>query len=108
MTEGRWAMKACLVTLTVGCTMGGWALLARHDGKQRLAPEYRPALGASGAVVSALGLPALDQVYSPEDSWREVPTMPTVSLPAALPPIPVVSAPPTRTLRPIARTRSSR
>jgi hypothetical protein len=115
MTDGRWAMKTCLVTLTVGCTMGGWALLARHDGTQLLPPEYRPAVGAHGGVVSALdlpplsalGLPASDEAYGPEDSQRAVPAMPAVSLPTVLPPIPMVSAP-TRTLRPIARTRSSR
>ncbi len=114
-------IKALLVALTLGGTLGGWAGLAAHTVQQpssSTAPIVTASVQASqaGAPVNrtltnpvAATLPPIPTVVPPPDFSALATTtsiQPSSNQPLALAPIPAVPQPVIR--RPIARTRSSR
>ncbi len=106
MIKGLCWIKTCLVTLTLSLTMGGWALLARHDDRRPSTPEERRDLIDPDGSGPFLDLPPLPSLPPPPCAGLMV-SRGLAADPLDLPPIPTLIAP-ARRLRPIARTRSSR
>ena len=95
----RQAIKASLVALSLTATLGSWAILAQG--------ENRPTPTSPQVLVQPLDLPPIPTIVRPPAD--SAPGIASVQVNPALDlsPIPTVSAS-VSSLRPIARTRSSR
>ena len=90
----RAGAKVALLTLSLAATLGGWVALA---GRER--PAAPPSSGP-GTATAVAGRPGLAQLPAALAAPTAAPAAPAV--------VPGASSSPNSSLRPLARTRSSR